>query len=429
MKSRITTARFPSKGLGLFFVSLAFAMQLAPLVARAGASSDLTITPVIIDEKAKAQDILNESVSITNTSDHKMMLYPSVNDVNTAIGEQTFQAALNAPQAAGSLSNWIELSRGVISLDPGEEKTVPFVIQVPRDAAVGSYHALVSFSNGSTRDQAAAQGSLGDVTVNVDLQADIKELMQLSSFTTDNVVFTGNDALFKYQLQNVGNQPLDPKGEIVIYNRNGEEVASVNVNNEGKIISPDQVSQLASVWSAANGFGKYKAVINVDYGTNQVASVQDVTYFWVIPWKQVLGLSIIVLIGLILFALYFERWFQDWHFSKFAAEGLIKTEIAMQYVPGAIPERVPQSPRASAATGSGGGERSGFFGSVQHRKKPVPEFKSKTPAPGSLHERLQVPPLSAPTKPATTGTVDLKQMMSLKNERRVGEQHVINLKR
>jgi hypothetical protein len=370
----------------------------------------LTLTPAIIDEKVKAQDILNESVSITNTSEHKMTLYPSIYDVSAASGEQSFKEALSAPDAQQSVSNWTELSRGVVELNPGEEKTIPFVIRVPRDAVVGSYHARVSFYNGTTRDDATKRGSVGDIALNVELTADVKELMQVSAFSTDNVVFSGDDALFKYQLQNIGNQPLDPKGEIRIYDRRGEEVASVNVNNEGKVVSPDKTSQLASVWGAVSGFGRYKAVLDVTYGAQQVASVQDATYFWVIPWKQVLIVFIITLIGLILLSLHFERWFEDRHFAKFAAAGLFKTEV----VPASMtPQPVlPVSPRtpASAATST-----------------PVRETAPKM-APESLRSRLQIKPLSASKKSvAANDTIDLKSLMR-PAEKRVGETHVINLK-
>ena len=429
-----TSATVRMQSIALLFFVLAMA-PLAPRVAHAAPPIVLTATPVIIDEKVKPQDILNESITITNTSDHKLSLYPSVSDISTTTGEQAFQYAFTGPQAAGSLSNWIELSRGVIDLNAGEEKTVPFVIQVPRDTPVGSYHALISFASGSTRDQAVAAGSLAEVTVNAELQADIKEIMQLKSFSTDNVVFTGDDALFKYQLQNIGNQPLDPKGEIRIYDRQGEEVASVNVNNEGKVVSPDQVSQLASAWNSVNGFGKYKAVIDVDYGTVQPASAQDITYFWVIPWKQVLIASIVSLIGLILLAVYFEQWFRDWHLSKFAAAGLLKNEVAAEFAPPkfvspAAPMRPDRTPQPSTAPPTGGNVApTGFFGVSRGKDKIVPELKQKSPVAGSLRDRLQIEPRTAAASPTAKATIDLKQMMQTTPNKKASEQHVINLKR
>src|SRR5688572_7568545 len=117
-----------------FTITLLFALCALPLPSFA--AQDLTVTPVVIDERGKARDIINETISITNTSGHKLTLYPSVNDVRHADGAQAFEQASTADEASRSLSNWIELSRGVIELGPGEEKTVQFVIRISPSAVV-----------------------------------------------------------------------------------------------------------------------------------------------------------------------------------------------------------------------------------------------------------------------------------------------------
>jgi hypothetical protein len=201
----------------------------------------------VIDEKVKVRDILKKSVTVTNSSNRKLNLYPSVNDINPQEGEEEFVASQNAAERSGSLANWIELSRGVVELGPGESKELPFVIRTHLDAAPGTYHATISLGEGSSRSQAEEAPPLAEVAVNVEVMADIKEVMQLNKFFTDNVFFSGDDVLFNYQLENIGNQELQPRGEIRIYNRRGEEVAAVDVNTEGKKFSPEQTAQLASM--------------------------------------------------------------------------------------------------------------------------------------------------------------------------------------
>ena len=422
------------------FTAIVFALLLLPFiaiiphVALADSSQDLSITPVVIDEKGKAQDIINETLSITNTSDHKLDLYPSVNDVKDDSGTQAFSYAYNADQASNSLANWIELSRGVIELGPGEEKSVPFVIRINSSAVSGSYHAVITFASGETRDIASKNGPLASLTVNLDLQADVKELMQLNRFTTDNVVFTGDDVLFKYQLQNIGNQDLDPKGEIRIYDRHGEEVASVDVNNEGKVISPDQVSQLASVWSGASGFGKYKAVIDVEYGKSQVASVQDETYFWVVPWKEVLGITIATLIAVIFLALYFHRWLEEKTVGKLLHAGVIKAEALVhfraQQPPSPLEKVAEVAPQAAAVLGKA---QETVKAKLDEKKEQLEQFKRFGFAPQSIVPQPAAP-APAPPSPAQThvqpapGTIDLKKMWQPQDKPAVPEHHVINLK-
>lgn len=300
-----STASYALAFLVLFSASLAHAQEL-------------NVTPAVIDQNAKPRDILKESITILNSTDRKLNLYPSVNDINVKDGEQDFAAATNADDRSVSLANWIELSRGVIELSPGEEKVIPFVIRVHLAAEPDDYHATISFSEGSTRETAEARGPLATIDVNVDVEADVKETLQLNKFFSDRFFLAGDDILFNYQLENIGNQDLTPKGEIRVYDRTGKEVAAIDVNGDEQTISPDQVSQLASVWSAAQGFGRYKAFLNVDFGASQKASVQDTIYFWVIPWQQLAGLLTASLIAIVFLALYFHRVFELRHQARLA---------------------------------------------------------------------------------------------------------------
>lgn len=282
----------------------------APLATFAEELPLLSITPVVIDEKAQARDILKETISITNTSSRKLQLFPSVNDVSRQDGAQPFSAAQNSADLSASLANWIELSRGVIELTPGEQINIPLTIHPNRNAIAGMYHAEISFSEGTTRDQATAKAPLATVAVNVEVREDIKELLQLNRFSTGTFFLSGDDVRFNYNLENIGNNDVQPHGEIRVYDKTGTEVASIDVNKEGKSISPEQTAQLASVWSGAQGFGRYKALLTVYYGKNQTASVQDTVFFWVVPWKELLLLFFAGIIGVFFSTYYMYRKFE-----------------------------------------------------------------------------------------------------------------------
>lgn len=300
---------------GIIFFALALCISMSASSVHA---QELSVTPAVIDKDAKPRDIIKETITILNTTERKLNLYPSVNDINVVEGEQDFSAATNADDRSISLANWIELSRGVIELSPGEEKSIPFVIRVHLAAEPDDYHASISFSEGSTRETAEARGPLATIDVNVDVTADVKETLQLNKFFTDRFFLSGDDILFNYQLENIGNQDLVPKGEIRVYDRTGKEIAAIDVNSDKQTISPDQVSQLASVWGAASGFGRYKAFLNVDFGASQRASVQDTIYFWVLPWQQLAGLLGATLVAIVFLALYFHRMFELRHQARLA---------------------------------------------------------------------------------------------------------------
>lgn len=382
-------------------------------------TQDFTVTPVVFDEKGKARDILQETFRLTNTTDHMVQLYPSVNNVLPADGQQQFQVANNGGDLSNSLANWIELSRGVIELGPGEEKDIPFTIRISLNAVPGDYHANISFVSGSQASIADGGTPLGVIAVNLEVQADIKELLQLDKFTSDNMVFTGDDVLFKYQLQNIGNQELQPTGEIRIYDRKGEEVAAVDVNKEGKSVSPDQTAQLASVWSAVNGFGKFKALLTVNYGKGQTAAVQDTVYFWIIPWKQLLMIFTGALIAVIILIAYFHRWFEERHLGKLAHAGLLKVEELAHIHPHAHPAEIHAAVEEVVAKKKRGilsfFRRSSNTAEIVHDTSistaPAPVSQQKViSAPRSLRESFETSTVTISERGGLGGTIDLKQL-------------------
>jgi hypothetical protein len=365
---------------------------------------ELDVTPVVIDEKGKPRDILKQTIKIVNTSERKLNLYPSVNDVHKTEGEQEFVAAQTGDDKKESLANWIELSRGVIDLGPGEEKEIPFVIRINVTAVVGSYHAAISFSEGGARSDAEARPALGEVMVNVEVQDDVKEIMQLNKFGTDSFFLSGDDILFSYSVENIGNQELQPKGEVRIYNRRGEEVAAVPVNSDGKTISPSQMAQLASVWNGAEGFGRFKAFLTVDYGKVQTASVQDTVYFWIVPWKQLLMLVVVTALMLLVFAFYFHRWFEARHLAKLAHAGFHVVQKDAQVSTSVLPARAtPMShDQIMEKTGILFAIKSGVKKMIpRRRKKGVTAVPSVFPQePIATPTTMQIAPSSDPIPPA-----------------------------
>ena len=425
-----------TRGAVLLLLTLCAPLLITPLIASAAPTSPLSVTPVVIDEKAKARDILNESITLTNTGSYTLEVYPSVNDVQDAAGTQGFSYAQSSAGLSDSLSNWIELSRGVITLGPGERKIIPFVITVNLNAVPNAYHALITFTQGNTRDEATASAPLATVTVNLEVATNAKEEMQLQKFSADNIVFTGDDVLFNYNLQNIGNQDLQPTGEINIYDRNGQEVATVNVNKEGKNVAPNETAQLASSWSAVRGFGQFKALLTVHYGS-QNAAVQDTIYFWIIPWVQILEVLGASLIAIIILSLYFQRWLESRHLTRLAAAGALKPGVLEQIqstpppplitVP-SLPS-IPMPPMPPVAE-----IKERVQAQVRHRRTLFNMFKRRgfVSIPDAPKDSV-ISPHAATETPrssiASTGTIDLKHMRISTPVTPPVESHIINLKK
>jgi len=284
------------------------------------AAATFSVTPVIIDGKAKPRDILNESITLSSTSGRKLNVYTFVNNIATIEGRQEFLDPSKTDHSL-SLANWIVISRGVIELSTGEKKIIDFRINVNLRAKPGIYHAVISFVEGPTR--AYAEKRLEEapkVTVNLEVIEDIKERLQLKRFIPDKTFFSGFPVSFSYELENIGNRPTAHSGEIRIYNRRGEEVAAITVNEKSISLEPDAAIELASVWqktetvgnlASAGGafgeFGRYKAFLDLEYGSKQTGTIQDTVFFWVIPWQKIIVMFVVLAFFVILITYFLHR--------------------------------------------------------------------------------------------------------------------------
>lgn len=261
------------------------------------AAEPVQVTPVVANEKAKPRDIIKKELLVTNNTFQRVDLYLTVEDVDPIIGSQQ-PPSPGIADLSSSLASWIEITRGVIELMPGESRKVPYLIHVNLNAKPGSYFARVQARAGSNRAEAEANPSQDAATLilNVEVLNNAKERLELGNFLAGDSVVLGETQTFSYMLENVGNRDVEPRGAIRIFNRRGEEVGSVPVNLEGETVTSEGKKQLAAVWSAAGRFGKYKAFLDLEYGEGQIASVQDTVYFWVFPWKEVFAAVVGVLV-------------------------------------------------------------------------------------------------------------------------------------
>jgi hypothetical protein len=237
-------------------------------------------------------------MTVVNTTKHLVTIYPWVTDVDAKEGESgTTDLAGTREKALGeSLSRWIEITRGSIDLLPGEQKEVPITVQINLNAKPGLYHAVIHASAGPDRPTAEAlSAETVDIAVNIEVLDDVNERLELASFVPTKGVFGDGQASFEYSIKNIGNRGEVPRGKIRIYDKGGREIASVDANEDGTRLEPSAKELISSVWASGGTFGKYKAMLDLEYG--QRGTLQDTVFFWVVPWKKValMFLSLIVL--------------------------------------------------------------------------------------------------------------------------------------
>lgn len=282
-------------------LALLFGCFALPVIASA---ASFEVTPKVIDVKGKVREISHHNLTLKATGPGVSTLFVWVVDVDQMKGDLSSgdMSGLNANPLDSSPSRWIEIPRS-INLLPKEEQTVPFQMQIPARARPGNYHLAIKFAQGQTQfDAQKCESCTEQVLMNIEVTEDIREKLQLFSFTAAKNVFINPSADFSFSVENTGNRALVPNGKIRIFDNTGKEVGLVDVNADGKQVEPKGKELLAASWAASGHFGKYKAMLDMSYG--QRGTMQDVVYFWVIPWSKVLGFGFALAVLMVLLVLF-----------------------------------------------------------------------------------------------------------------------------
>ena len=280
----------------------------------------LKVEPVIIDKKGNPREIFEETLILTNQANYKMNIYAAVYNLDARNGEREFSGPAQA-DLAKSLANWIEINRGVIQLLPGEKKSINFLIKVGPRAVPGIYHASIAFYEGSDRIEAEKRMFGPEVLINVEIAEKNDEFLRLKKFSADKIIFLGFPASFVYELENSGIKPVKFNGELMIFNRRGEEagfmpIGEINAEKfSGQLaVSPHRKSGnssgvLANLSEFNKDFGRYKAILSLKSENGQL--VQDTAFFWVISRPILAGL-ILVIGAIAILAIYiFKRFYEE----------------------------------------------------------------------------------------------------------------------
>ena len=125
MKHTFVMSQFQSFKINMIKVLL-FALFVC-VSPEALASTSYTISPMVIDLKSEARDIVEKEITITNTGTAPVTIYPTVNNISLQEGGtiDKFLAPVESDRTT-SLASWLEISRLGIDLQPGAAKTMNF---------------------------------------------------------------------------------------------------------------------------------------------------------------------------------------------------------------------------------------------------------------------------------------------------------------
>ncbi len=272
-------------------------------VAAAQGSEGLKVTPAIIEDKVNPGDVYRFTITVTNIAPTPKTFTLSAQDIKGLddAGLPIFAAEDEEPTAY-ALSSWITISEPSITLGAGESRTVPYSVRVPAQTSPGAHFGGVFFDSGTakpTTTGSAVSMKVGTI-INLRIAGDVVEEARLREFSTDKMIYSSPAASFNARVENLGNVLARPHGLIEITDMWGKQVGSVEVNEGGASVFPGSDRTYVSEWSHDGfAFGRYQAVLALNYGDESKKTISATTSFWVLPLKM-MALVLGGLLGIIL---------------------------------------------------------------------------------------------------------------------------------
>ena len=278
----------------LFFYYFSFLILIAAFTVIVPTSVlAVTVGPAKIEYRTDPGAIINDTLILINEGGTKQTFWPAFEKFTEVNGEKKF--LLGEPT---ELANWIKIPKSV-TLEPKEQKNIPFTIEIPKNAPPGGHFAVIWW--GTAPPEGPKQMSIvtrAGILVYLRVSGEVNESAELLKFAPEGGKFFWGKMPenFIVLFKNSGNTYLKPQGEINVKNIFGSKRVTLAVNNVNIILLPEgeknlQIAKKFDKPPFALGF--YKAELTLRWG-EKPESIQKNAWFFVFLWKQALG-GIIVL--------------------------------------------------------------------------------------------------------------------------------------
>lgn len=293
-----TRSFFAALTAGLFFLGLSFTSVHAQI------TSGIGLQPSLIEEGADPGEVLEKQITLTNLSDTENIYYLFTRDIESVRdGGTPVYANENAEKTGFELSEWVELAETEVVLQPGEERSVGVVINIPEEATPGSHFGgiFVSMVPPRLRSVGASVGYEVANIISIRIAGDVTESALIRSFRTDQLIYGSTDVEFVAEVENRGNVLVRPFGPIEVYNMFGKQVANIIVNDSQGGVFPLTRREFNVAWTDDGiGFGRYEAIVSMIYGEQgRQSTISSSVSFWVLP-MNIITPALIILAVLLL---------------------------------------------------------------------------------------------------------------------------------
>ncbi len=263
-------------------------------------AESLTITaiPPRVDLIASPGETLKVDLKVRNDSDNSIM-YDVVSEDFIVYDKIGTPVPVNQKNNKWSLKSWLNHT-DLVPVDANSAQVVPVTIRVPFNALPGGHYAMITYTPstrtkpGETKKTASLVTQRVGSLIYITVKGKITEKATIASFTTSKFNEQG-PVVFEGEIINDSNTHQAPKGNISIYSPLNQKIAELPVETGN--IFPESSRSFTSTWTQKWGYGRYKADLNLVYGT--AGSILSATiFFWLFPIRLVIY-SLVALISVL----------------------------------------------------------------------------------------------------------------------------------
>ncbi len=295
----------------------------------------MTISPVRLELSGDPGKTVGGFFKVINDEKEPKTLYTVFQNFE-AMGETGSPSFVNATEG---LATWLQ-APDQITINPGETKNIDFSVTVPANAEPGGYFAAIFLGTNapSAEQNQLAIGSRIGTLLLFRVNGDIQEGGALLEFGTKNKQrwFSALPVNYYYRFQNSGADRVMPRGELIIKNTLGMKTKKLNANPVQGNVLPRSIRRFELWWQkdeAENSapqtrfvpegffenvkyqwsnfaFGRYKANLNLEYGSQEQKATAAFTIF-VFPW-QLLTVELVIILLLVFILRFAIKRYNTW---------------------------------------------------------------------------------------------------------------------
>lgn len=291
----------------LILVSLLWSFAL-PVLAQN--STTLSISPSLYDISVEPGQEWRSTLRIINVNDYDLTVYVDVVNFKPQ-GEGGDGRFVPIPETGAegvSLAEWIRIEKTPIVIPREQSKEIPVSVLVPFDASPGGHFAAILVGTRpvvNTPGQAKVQTSQMITSLFfARVAGDIYELGTIREFTSQGTYLSSPEVTFDMRFENKGNVHLQPQGDIRIKNMWGQERGVIPINQASQFgnVLPETIRLFTFNWKgewSISDIGRYTAVATLAYGSEERQFASAKTTFWVIPYKLLIGIAVVILLFIV----------------------------------------------------------------------------------------------------------------------------------